>query len=311
MKTVLFTGGGGAGNEAIDRLYAGRYRCLFADADPAAIAPSIPSDRRFTLPRADAGDFAEATAALCRAEGVDLVLLGVDEELPHAPAIRVASPNTAVIPADPAFTARALDKAATAWTLAEAGLPAPRTLLGDRAEKADYPCIVKPRSGRGSRGVAILEAPAQVAAYLALNRLEPDQIVLQELMRGREYTVQMAADAAGALGAVAAVAVGVKRGVTLRAETADAPGVVAACRAVHEAFPAAGCYNIQGIETAEGRFVPFEINPRISTTFCLGVAAGLDPIAVYFEGAGAAPVVARPGVTLTRSWTNHFGERDA
>ncbi len=313
MKTVLFTGGGGVGNEAIDRLYAGRYRCLFADADPAGIAPTIPAERRFGAPRADAGDFAPALAALCRAEAVDLVLLGVDEELPHAADIRAAAPATAVIPPDPDFVARALDKAQTAWALADAGLPAPRTLLGDEAEAADFPCIVKPRSGRGSRGVAVLEEAAQVTAYLALHRLRPDQIVLQELLRGREYTVQMAADADGVLAAVAPVAVALKRGVTLRAETAEAPGVVAACRAVHEAFPTAGCYNIQGIETEDGRFVPFEINPRISTTFCLGVAAGLEPLAIFFEGAtpGAAPVVARPGVTLTRSWVNHFGERDA
>ena len=35
--------------------------------------------------------------------------------------------------------------------------------------------------------------------------------------------------------------------------------------------------------TNEGLVLPFEINPRISTTFCLAMAAGLDPIEAFLD----------------------------
>ena len=42
MKKILFTGGGGTGNEAIYRLLSSKYEVNFADADLKAISNSIP-----------------------------------------------------------------------------------------------------------------------------------------------------------------------------------------------------------------------------------------------------------------------------
>ena len=62
---LLFTGGGGAGNEALYRLLGDRYEAHFADADVAAIAQSIPVERRHAIPMANVDDFTCAVAALC------------------------------------------------------------------------------------------------------------------------------------------------------------------------------------------------------------------------------------------------------
>jgi carbamoyl-phosphate synthase large subunit len=40
---ILFTGGGGAGSEALWRLLHGKHELYFADARPEAIAPVIPA----------------------------------------------------------------------------------------------------------------------------------------------------------------------------------------------------------------------------------------------------------------------------
>ena len=59
--------------------------------------------------------------------------------------------------------------------------------------------------------------------------------------------------------------------------------VVRGCELIHKANPTKGCYNIQLILTSDGTVMPFEINPRISTTYCLTVASGIDPIDIFLQ----------------------------
>ena len=109
----------------------------------------------------------------------------------------------------------------------------------------------------------------------------------------------------GRLRAVVPVKVDSKRGITIRAETCADAKVIEVCIAIHAAVPAAGCYNIQLIKTETGEVLPFEINPRVSTTLCLVVAAGVDPIAIYL---GQSPkemlLPFAEGVRLRRHWKN-------
>ena len=136
------------------------------------------------------------------------------------------------------------------------------------------------------------------------------QMLIQEKIKGIEYTVQMIADAHGWLCTVVPVRVEIKRGITLRAETEAEPRVISACREIHQAVPTGGCYNIQLILTPGGGVFPFEINPRISTTLCLVVAAGIDPIAVFLGHGHPDDVLSFTAcVQLRRYWTNIFSNR--
>lgn len=308
MTRILFTGGGGAGNEALARLFDRRYECHFADADLSAINDAIPAERRHAIPMARDPDFVKALAALCERLTIDLLVPGVDEELPFLPALSAAAPGLHILAPEAAYIARMNDKLTMPAALRQAGLDAPWTLPGDRADEAEFPAIAKPRQGRGSRAVHLVEDAAAFDAYLRLEGLAPEAVVLQERAIGTEYTVQMVCDSAGQLRAVVPVHVGIKRGITILAETADSPTVDAACRAIHAAWPTGGCYNIQLIVTEDGRVLPFEINPRISTTFCLVVAAGVDPIAVFLGLAPETPrtIAFRHGVGLRRFWRNSF-----
>ena len=99
-----------------------------------------------------------------------------------------------------------------------------------------------------------------------------------------------------------------KRGITIRGRTTHDSAVTETCEKIHAAYPVPGCYNVQGIKSADGIFRPFEINPRVSTTLCLAVAAGVDPIAIYLghcQGDGLLPF---REVSLRRSWHNEFAE---
>lgn len=303
---ILFTGGGGVGNEALARLLEDRYEIFFGDADPANVAPTLDPARVKPLPRADDPGFVPALAGLCDALDIDVLVPGVDEELPLMKDLARVSPDLGILIPDADFVATMLDKQGMVDRLRAAGIAMPATKPSEAADLIGYPLVLKPRSGRGSRAVRLVSDAHEAACHLRLEAAY-GPFIAQEALDGIEYTVCMAADREARLAAIVPVRVAVKKGITLRAETEPEPRVIKACLSIHEACPTSGCYNIQGILSASGQFRPFEINPRISTTFCLVQAAGIDPIAIYLDGTGkdgAFSTFAR--VRLSRHFVNTF-----
>lgn len=310
-KRVLFTGGGGAGSEALNRLLGERYEVHFADADIEAKPYSVPQERWHQIPFASDHDFGKKVHQLCCDLEVSILIPSVDEELLPISQTREAMGCEVLLPPTEFISAH-LDKLTSNLLLNRYGVPVPQTELPSARQCVSFPCIAKPRKGRGSRGVAIVHSDHELRSHLMLSRCQPEDFIVQELLQGQEYTVMMAADRAGTLRAVVPVKVGIKRGITLRAETDRDERVIAACVAIHAAEPAAGCYNIQLFKTETGTVKPFEINPRISTTACLALAAGIDFIDIYRGGSdnqglgriGLLPFHDHLG--LRRSWHNEF-----
>lgn len=311
MNRVLFTGGGGAGSEAFSRLLRERYEVHFADADIEAKPYPVSQKRWHQIPFASDPAFVKRLQRLCCDLEVSLLVPGVDEELlPIAHARESMGCEVLLPPTE--FVSAHLDKLTSNLLLKKYGVPVPQTELPSERQGVSFPCIAKPRKGRGSRGVVIVQSDQELRAHIMLCRCQPDDFIVQELLQGQEYTVMMAADRAGVLRAVVPVKVGIKRGITLRAETDADESVTAACVAIHAVEPVAGCYNIQLFKTEAGTVKPFEINPRISTTACLALAAGIDFIDIYLaekniqglDRIGLLPF--RDHLGLRRSWHNEF-----
>lgn len=308
-KRLLFTGGGGAGSEALNRLLQPHYEVHFADADIEAKPFSLTAQQWHEIPFASDPKFIEVLNRLCRKLEIDLLIPGVDEELLPISQARAEIGCEVLLPSID-FVKTHLDKLTSNLFLHNQDLPAPQTESLLERKQIAFPCIAKPRHGRGSRGVAVVHSEQELQAHVLLSKYSPEDFVVQELLIGQEFTVMMAADAHGRLRAVVPVRVGIKRGITLRAATVSDEQVIAACEAIHAASPVAGCYNIQLIKTEDGNVKPFEINPRISTTACLAFAAGVDFIGVFF---GEMPHLEllpfRNELQLRRSWHNEFIER--
>jgi carbamoyl-phosphate synthase large subunit len=92
-----------------------------------------------------------------------------------------------------AFCEAFLDKWTTCTTLDRIGVGVPGTALASEVHDLGFPCVVKPRRGRGSRGFALLHSAEELAAYLVLARREPADFVIQEALEGTEYTVSVVA----------------------------------------------------------------------------------------------------------------------
>lgn len=307
---LLFTGGGGAAAEAFNRLLHDRYDVHFADADPESRPHGVPRHAWHPIPYASAPTFIEELLGLCRDLAIDLLVPGVDEEL--LPISHARDSFTCAVLLPPAdFLSTHLDKLTSLSVLAALKLPTPATASWTDRRRIPFPCIVKPRRGRGSRHVAIARSEEALQAHVLLSGRPADDFIVQELLVGQEYTVTVAADRAGRLRAVVPVKVDLKRGITIRAATEHDEAVIAGCAAIHAASPVSGCFNVQLVKTHTGDVKTFEINPRISTTTCLALAAGVDVLATYLGDrssaeAGEALAPFEGGLRLRRSWHNEF-----
>jgi len=247
---------------------------------------------------------------LCEQLRVDVLIPAVDEELlVLASNLSQFCSEFLMLPAVK-YVETMLDKCHMIRELELHNLSVPLTyLLNDAAEGVRFPCIVKPRKGRGSRGVRVVSSLVELRLLRESLCENLEDYIIQNKVEGIEYTVQMVADRTGHLQAVVPVKVNLKRGITIQAIVDDNLDVINKCRLIHQSIPTPGCYNIQLMLTADGDALPFEINPRISTTFCLVVASGIDPIAIYLQPKQQKKLYSFTcGTKLQRNWHNYFSE---
>ena len=65
-------------------------------------------------------------------------------------------------------------------------------------------------------------------------------------------------------------------------KTDNNKNIINECFKIHNELKTPGCYNIQLILT-KNKVYTFEINPRISTTTCLAIYAGVDIVNIFMK----------------------------
>ena len=160
------------------------------------------------------------------------------------------------------------------------GILVPGTaLLPGHESHPSYPVIIKPRRGRGSRGVCRLEGRADLLRYLSSHPSPPDQLIVQEYIDGVEFTVSVVVWRDGEVQAVVPKEILSKKGVTRMAVTRRNARIEEACHRIQHSMHADGPFNVQLMLDGEtGEPYVFEINPRFSTTISLTMAAGIDEL---------------------------------
>lgn len=293
---VLVTGSGGpAGIAVIRRLVALGHRVVAADADSAAAGGYLAS-RRVVLPRADHPRFLDAVLGAAAAYGVDALISTVAEELP-ALAVgshRLADAGIGTWLPDPAAVDLCCDKAAFARRMQWAGIAHPATAdttFGLR--DVPGPWVVKPRTGRGSRGVALLDRPDDVVAAFGAD----PSLIVQTRLEGREFTADALVDRSGeVLTVVPRWRDETKAGISVKGTTFASEAVTDLARAALTAVGLTGPANVQGFVADDGTATLVEINPRFSGGLPLTLAAGADVVSAYLTG------VRDPGAVLPQLW---------
>ena len=272
------TGAGGAALPfLIQSLKKHGYRVLTADMDPFAGGLFL-SDRGFVIPKADDPHFLSAIKKICSSESVDVIIPLVDEELVSISQLE----GTTVIPLTPRteFIRICLDKFQLVEHLKKHHIPLPRTILaGDSPESIGFPCIVKPRTGRGSREVELLRNARDYQDWIKRTGKNASSYILQEYLSGTEYTVSVIVWRDGHVQAIVPKEIISKKGITRLAVTRRHSGIEKYCTAIQEHLRADGPFNVQlRCDGDTGQPFLFEINPRYSTTVSLTVLAGIEEV---------------------------------
>lgn len=308
--TVLMTGAGGAAIPGlVKKLQNQGYRVLTADMNENAIGLYI-SDKGFLIPGGLAPGFLPAIREICRREKVDAVIPLVDEEL--STAVELEEEGIKVLLPRKKFIETCLDKHLLMKELEKAGIGAPGTrLASDGFEGLIYPIVVKPRVGRGSRGLGLVHSEDELVTFLQSSPYKPENLLLQEYIDGPEYTISVVVWRDGKVQAVVPKEIIHKQGITRLAVTKFNSKIDEICRLVQKHLNADGPFNVQlrlNKETGEPGI--FEINPRFSTSVSLTVAAGIDEIGELLKQAltGMPSQIGpwREGVVLMRQTLDTF-----
>jgi carbamoyl-phosphate synthase large subunit len=312
---VLVTGAGGpAGIAVIRRLVALGHTVVAADADGTAAGGAL-APLFVPIPRADHPRFVDAVLGIAAACGVDALISTVAEELPALAggAARLATAGVATW--FPELTAVDLccDKAAFAQRLDAAGVPHPRTAswTGD-LDDVPGPWIVKPRSGRGSRGVRLLSSRPAVGAAMSGD----PQLIAQTQLTGQEFTADALIDRDGTLlTVVPRWREETKAGISVKGTTFESEVVTALVRDALAAVGLTGPANVQGFVADDGTATIVEINPRFSGGLPLTLASGADVVSSYLTGirdprAELPLLYFTPGVRMSRYFAETYSGAD-
>ncbi|MFM9878033.1 MAG: ATP-grasp domain-containing protein [Rhodoglobus sp.] len=276
MTRVLVTGAGGPAGVAVIRSLLRRADLEVFAADMDGWASGlylVPADRRRVVHPAVAEGFVDGVRELVASDGIDIVVATVDAEL--RPLASRRAELGAVLAAPSLDTLETcLDK----WMLAqrcEGRVRVPTTALltaESIARDWDFPVIVKPRSGAGSRGVRLVSNRQELVAIGA-----DESLIVQENLPGEEFSVDVFAAPDGhVVAAVPRSRARVDSGVSIAGYTVHSSELESTAAAVAEAIGLVGVANVQLRYDTAGVAALLEVNPRFPGALPLTIAAGVD-----------------------------------
>ncbi len=244
------------------------------DIDPLACGFKF-CDKSYVVSRVSESGYIEKLLELCEAHKVNVFWPDLDEELLliAREQSRFEALGIKVILSSYSCLSICADKYKTFLFFRTNNIPAPDTVISNNynGKEINYPFIIKPLSGRGSQNVHIIKNQKEYEFHSA----QLDQFVVQELLIGREYTIDTLSDADGTFKYCSVrERISTESGISVKGKTTSKPQieeyVARSCDLLKIKGPA--CF--QCIEQDDGRIGFFEINPRIAGTVALSVLAG-------------------------------------
>lgn len=284
------------------------YRIVATDMDASAPGLYL-ADRGYLVPPGNTDDFLPELRGVCLKEGAAALIPLVDEELPVVGELEYD--GVSVLAPRAGFIETCLDKFVLMNRLRTLGIPTPSTRLATESpDELRFPLVVKPRTGRGSRGVAVCGSVTELGRMLTAGPYSATDLILQERVTGPEFTVSVVVWRDGEVQAVVPKEVMLKRGVTKFAVSRRNDRVEQVCRDIQTLLRADGPFNVQLALDRDGEPRVFEINPRFSSTAPLTIEAGVDEIGgLLGQALGDGRRLRdqwREGVVMVRHWADEF-----
>ena len=316
MRTkILFTAGGSPGQQIVFELLSKKYDVFFADVDINKIYPGIPKTHQFQIPSVQENNYLQEIVKCCETNSINLLVPGIDEELCLILENKNLFKKTNIFLPSIGFVNLMLNKEHMNKAFREKGISVPKSENSKSFDgQFEFPIILKPITGRGSRDVYTVETRRKLKHLIFAFQDNDIDWLVQEKEIGEEYTVQVLATPTSELLGVFPIRVFEKRGSTTFAEMHHCDEIIKYCHQIHNAFMPTGCYNVQLIKRKNGKISCFEINPRISTTFCMVLKAGYDPFKYFLDSWDGSVIDSDitykvPTISLNRHWKNSLEVR--
>lgn len=253
-------------------------KLVTTDLREDAPAPFV-ADVREIVPRVTDSSYIQTLLTICRRHSIRLLVPLIDTELhllaPHRR--EFAEIGVTLLVSSEEVNLLTLDKRSTHDFFREAGIPTPAMLDPVAILEScvtSYPYLLKPAQGSCSIGVTKVRDENELRFFL--NHVK--EPIVQELIQGEEYTLDILVDFTGKVRCVVPrLRIETRAGEVSKGMTVKHPGIIAAGKKVAEALPGAlGCITAQCFLTPEEEIVFIEINPRFGGGFPLASAAGAD-----------------------------------
>ena len=273
-----------------------RGRLIGIDATPYSSIAHF-TDAFHTVPPCTDAKFIPALKQICEREQVDLLVPTIDSELSVYAAVKeeFEACGTRIAVSAPETIEIARDKRRTHAWLSAQGFPVPRQATPEQvlAHSSEWklPLILKPAGGSASVGLHVLDSFDALAATAKAQ----DNCVVQELIGGREHTVNVFVNSRGqCICAVPHLRMEVRGGEVSKAVTVKHRELMGRVTTLVEALPGAyGALNVQCFVTAAEELRFIEINARFGGGYPLTHRAGAKITSWLLEDlAGSGPQAA-------------------
>jgi len=227
-------------------------------------------EKSYTVPQGNDLFFIKTISEIIDKEQPDAILSGPEEELltlsKHKKSIEER--GTLLLCPDYEYVEICADKKKTNEVFDSIRVPAPEVFTDDRAK---FPCVIKPRYGRGSSDVYVANNEYELEFYLE----RVDKPVIQEFVKGEEFTVDMLSDRNGtALSVVPRLRVEVESGISVKGITVYDREIIDYSKKIARELKLFGPSCVQCIRGDEGvKFI--EVNTRFGGGSILSIKA--DP----------------------------------
>lgn len=273
---ILLTGAGGVYVkhliERLDRKIFGKI--VIVDTDFKSLK-KIEADFKYQVPLGDRKQFLPKIRKIINKHEIKVIVSVVDEELQNILSLKKS--NIILLQPNLLFTKISLDKLKLCSELYKRKINKFKTYtLKNYQNEFGYPIILKPRVGRGSRGVHTIKNEKEYKKILK-KKLDENNFIVQKKTIGDEYTVSVIVNDKNNDYKIIPKRIILKKSYTRKAITEKNDFVINKCKDIIKSFNPSGPFNVQCIANKRDVEI-FEINPRLSTSSTLTSAAGINEI---------------------------------
>lgn len=265
--------------ELIDR----GVEVICADANPLSVGLYY-CKKGYVIPKGDDPSFIPKILEIAKKERVNAILSGPEEEILQLAKNKSVFLKENIIPLVPEYKSALIcfDKFKTYNFFIKNNIPTPKTIFLTKdknnleLDELDFPVILKPRFGRGSKGIYVANDTEELRFIISKYCKNSDYLI-QEFVKGVECTIDVFSDLEGnPLSIVPRKRLAVESGIVTKSQTFYNEKIINYAYKITRKLKLIGPSNIQCIIDEKDKIPKFtEINPRFGGGSILSIKA--DP----------------------------------